>query len=121
MVKVFIISDEEYVKYRVGEIIDKLNLKYEISGNAQQVREKLTEGYDIVISDALIWGMTAIEVVDIARKHNPNVCVIVMSDLATSDIAEKSLKNGAFAYVLKPQEIERIKTYVELYLITRKS
>ncbi|MGC8866724.1 MAG: response regulator [Elusimicrobiales bacterium] len=119
LVRVLVISDEEYVRERVGGILDELKLNYDLACNAKIAKEKLLSPYDIVISDALIWGMSAIEVVESVKKIRKDVCIIVMCDLSTTDIGERCIKNGAFAYVIKPPDIERIKSYVELYLITK--
>ncbi len=119
MVKALVISDEEYVKERVGRILSELGVSYDFVDNAKLAKEKLLNCYDVVITDAVIWGLSAIEVVKTAKEIKDDVCVIVMCDLGTADVGERCVKNGAFSYVIKPADIERIKSYVELYLITK--
>jgi DNA-binding NtrC family response regulator len=67
-----------------------------------------------------LYGITAIEVNHIARAKNKDVCVIVLSDLSTVDIAQKAVKEGAFDYVLKPQDIEKVESLIKLYAISKK-
>lgn len=122
MVKALIISDELYIHERVGTILNNKNIEFEIADNVKIAKEWLiTKNYDIVITDSLIWGLTSLEVNKILKDKKINTCVIVMADLATLELAEKTVKEGAFVYIIKPQDIERISSYVELYLFTRHS
>lgn len=120
MVKILLISDEDYVKERIKNIFSDEKIIIEILDNSKLAKESLISvDYDIVITDAVIWGLTSLEVMSILKDKKNIPCVIVLSDLATLDIAQSSLKSGAFAFVIKPQELERIKSYVELYMFTR--
>ena len=120
MVRALIISDEIYVQERVGDILKKKNISFEISDNKKVAKDLLmSKDYDIVIADSLIWGLTSLEINKILKDKKTSTCLIVMADLATLDLAEKTVKDGAFGYVLKPSDIERISSYVDLYLLTR--
>lgn len=121
VVKILLISDEDYVKERVKNILSDKNIEINIVDNSKLAKEYLiSSDYDIVITDALIWGLTSLEVITILKERKKTSCIIVLSDLATVEIAQTSLKNGAFAFIIKPQDLERIKSYVELYILTKR-
>lgn len=120
MVKLLIISDEDYVKERLKNFFKDENISIDIVDNSKLAKERLISfDYDIVITDALIWGLTSLEVMNILKEKKKKSSVIVLADLSTLEIAQNCLKNGAYAIVIKPQELERIKSYVELYILTR--
>lgn len=120
VVAALVIADELYIHERLGNMLKEKGIEVEIADNAKVARELLiSKEYDIVITDSLIWGLTSLEVNKILKDKNSKSCVIVMADLATAELAEKTLKEGAFGYVIKPQGLERVLSYVELYLLTR--
>ncbi|MEF3279356.1 MAG: response regulator [Elusimicrobiota bacterium] len=119
--KLLFIEDELYVIERVCQMVKKYeDIKIEHVSDAKVAREKLLLlPYDIVITDAFIYGLTALEVNKLAHDKNPDVCVIVICQNSTMDIASKSIKEGAFDYVLKPQDIEKIESLLKLYFLAR--
>lgn len=118
--KIILIDDESYVYERVVQIIKKYNVEFDYIDNAKQAKEKLiASSYDVVITEAFIYGLTSLEVNKLAHDKNPNVCVIVLSRLSTLDIAHKTLKEGAFAFLIKPSEIDKLESLIDLYFISK--
>jgi len=120
--KLLLIEDDVYAIERIKKICEKFDfLSVETVSDYKKAREKLELWkWDIVITDSFLYGITAIEVNHIARAKNKDVCVIVLSDLSTVDIAQKAVKEGAFDYVLKPQDIEKVESLIRLYAISKK-
>jgi two-component system, NtrC family, nitrogen regulation response regulator NtrX len=109
MAKVLLIDDEkairktmreilEYEKYQVDEAengIDGLNLMKD-------------ESYDVVLLDIKMPKMDGMEVLDQIMKNNGDVPVIMISGHATVDIAVDAVKKGAFDFISKPPDLNRL-------------
>jgi signal transduction histidine kinase len=59
------------------------------------------ERFDIILCDHKITGYSGFEALEFARKHQPQVPVIMLSGVLDDEQAVQSLKNGATDYILK--------------------
>jgi DNA-binding NtrC family response regulator len=71
--------------------------------------ERLAEtSYPIVISDIYIDDRTGLDVLDAARNKDPECSVILMTARGTMETVMAATRGGAFDYVAKPFEIDRM-------------
>jgi DNA-binding NtrC family response regulator len=71
--------------------------------------ERLSENsYPIVISDIYIDDRTGLDVLDAARNKDPDCSVILMTARGTMETVMAATRGGAFDYVAKPFEIDRM-------------
>ena len=71
--------------------------------------ERLSENsYPIVISDIYIDDRTGLDVLDAARNKDPECSVILMTARGTMETVMAATRGGAFDYVAKPFEIDRM-------------
>jgi two-component system, NtrC family, nitrogen regulation response regulator NtrX len=88
----------EYESYQIEEAdngVDALNL----------LRD---ENFDAVLLDIKMPKMDGLEVLDIVLKEKIDVPVIMISGHATVDIAVDSVKKGAFDFISKPPDLNRL-------------
>lgn len=77
---------------------------------AQEVlREKRV---DVVVTDVLMPNMSGLELMKWAQQHCPGPLWIVLSGLETFDAAVDALQLGAFDYLAKPPELQRVRVAV---------
>lgn len=77
---------------------------------AQDVlREKAV---DVVVTDVLMPNMSGLELMKWAQDHCPEPLWIVLSELETFDTAVDALQLGAFDYLGKPPEVQRVRVAV---------
>jgi two-component system response regulator HydG len=117
--KILIIEDEIYVVERIKSMIEKYNFSYDVASEAKKARELLLNHYDIVITSVYVYGITSLEINKLAHDKNKDVLVIVTTNLSNIDLAQKTVKEGAFDYVIKPQELEKIESFIKFYLLTK--
>jgi len=122
LVRTLLIEDELYAIERITQILKEYNfIEFEIVSDCKKAKEKLElTNWDIVITTTFIYGLSAAEVNHIAKEKNKEVCVIVISGLSSVDIAQKCVREGAFDYVLKPQDIERLRSLIKIYVMSKK-
>lgn len=67
---------------------------------------------DVVVTDVLMPNMTGLELMKWAQEHCPEPLWIVLSELETFDTAVDALQLGAFDYLGKPPEVQRVRVAV---------
>ena len=115
------IEKEGYVIDRINKILSYFP-KFEISyaENSETARELLEiKKFDIVLSDIYIRGLSGLEALHKAKEKNPEVCVIIISGADTMDLADKAIKEGAFDYILKPPNLEKLSNILKLLTMIR--
>lgn len=63
---------------------------------------------DVTVLDLKMPGMGGIEILDEIKKRHPLVQVIMLTGFATVPSAIETMKLGAFDYVVKPYDTERL-------------
>ncbi len=61
-----------------------------------------SQTFDVLLTDLKMPGMTGIEVMEAAKKSNPELDVIMMTAYASVETAVEALKKGAADYLIKP-------------------
>ncbi|MDQ6704363.1 MAG: sigma-54 dependent transcriptional regulator, partial [Acidobacteriota bacterium] len=64
--------------------------------------------YPIVISDIYIDDRTGLDVLDAARQRDPRCAVILMTARGTMETVMAATRGGAFDYVAKPFDLDRV-------------
>jgi len=67
---------------------------------------------DVVVTDVLMPNMTGLELMKWAQDNCPGPLWIVLSGLETFDAAVDALQLGAFDYLAKPPEVQRVRVAV---------
>ncbi len=107
--KILVVDDDQIM----GDILsDILNYKgYHVSwvGSGADALQTLQENdFDIVLLDLLLPGMSGIEVLKKINQLKPETTVIMMSGHGTIQAAVQATKLGAYDWLEKPLEKERV-------------
>jgi DNA-binding NtrC family response regulator len=70
-------------------------------------------GPDIVITDVQMPGMSGFELLEVLRKRQPDVDVIVFTGYADVQGAIDAIKQGAYDYLVKPVDLDDIENVLE--------
>jgi len=68
---------------------------------------------DLVLTDMKMPGMDGIELLEQIKAHDPELPVIMMTAHGTIDKAVEAMQKGAYSYILKPFDNERLTLYVK--------
>jgi two-component system, NtrC family, nitrogen regulation response regulator NtrX len=109
MATILIIDDERAIRKTLGEILSYEGYKIDEAGDGEEGLKRFTEKtYDVVICDIKMPKMDGIEFLEKAREVNPDVPVIMVSGHGNIDTAVEAVKKGAFDYVSKPPDLNRL-------------
>jgi two-component system, NtrC family, response regulator HydG len=79
-----------------------------VSSTREALERLRQEAYPIVLSDIYLDDRTGLDVLEAARGNNPDCAVILMTGRGTMDTVMRATQGGAFDYLAKPFELDRL-------------
>src|SRR6218665_237223 len=109
MADILIIDDEKSIRKTLSEILSYEGYKIDEAGDGEEGLKKFSSAsFDAVICDIKMPKMDGIEFLEKASLHNPDVPVIVISGHGNIETAVEAVKKGAFDYISKPPDLNRL-------------
>lgn len=110
---VLIVDDHPNVRTLVHHILSDSGYLAETAVDGGDALVKLgRRGFDLVISDIDMPGITGLELLDRVRTMSRRVSVVLMSAREAADGAVEAERRGADAYLAKPFRVDRIRQVV---------
>jgi EAL domain-containing protein (putative c-di-GMP-specific phosphodiesterase class I) len=107
--RVLIIDDEPAVLRVLGLLLERRGFSVASASSAREGLALLAKkGFDVVLSDILMPGLSGLDFLKELRQHDLDVPVILMTAGATLDSALDAIEYGAQQYLLKPVEPETL-------------
>ena len=105
-----IIDDERAIRNTLKEILEFEGYEIDLAENGRVGVEKAKGGgYDLIYSDVKMPEMDGLEVLETLQKEEACECPIVMiSGHADVETAVTALKNGAYDFIEKPLDLNRL-------------
>lgn len=110
LVKVMLVDDEVPFVETMAKRLTKRDLSVLQAFSGPEALEKLTQDrdVDIVILDVKMPGMDGIQALKEIKKTHPLVEVIMLTGHATVESAIEGMKMGAYDYLMKPCDMDRL-------------
>ncbi|WP_334058859.1 sigma-54-dependent transcriptional regulator [Polaribacter sp. P097] len=111
MSKILIIEDEAAIRRVLKKIISEENDAYNVeeSEDGLQGMEMIKNNdYDLVLCDIKMPKMDGVEVLEKAKKIKPEVPIVMISGHGDLDTAVNTMRLGAFDYISKPPDLNRL-------------
>ena len=122
MKKILLIEDEEPIRRVLLRILTDENKSYQIS-ESEDGKEgylKLTkDDFDLVLCDIKMPKMDGIEVLQKVRENGINIPFIMLTGHGNISTAVEAMKAGAYDFILKPPDLNRLLTAVRNALETK--
>jgi len=108
-VKILLVDDEEEFVHTLAERLETRGLKPAVAYDGEQAlaRVKVDEP-EIMVLDLRMPGMHGMEVLRNVKRDHPDVQVIILTGHGSEADRELSDKLGAFAYLQKPVNLNRL-------------
>lgn len=109
MAKILIIDDEATIRETLKEILEfeKYDVDEAPSGE-DGLKKLITENFDVVLCDIKMPKMDGIEVLEKARETGVQAQFIMVSAHGTIETAVEATKKGAFDFIVKPPDLNRL-------------
>ena len=111
MAKILIIEDEKAIRNVLSNIVIEEDKNHEVdtAENGLDGFEMLTQNtYDLVLCDIKMPKMDGIELLEKAIAIQPELPIVMISGHGDLDTAVESIKKGAFDYISKPPDLNRL-------------
>ena len=112
--KILVIDDEKDIGWLFSKILSEEGYQVLVSLTGEDgistIKKKKPH---LVILDLKLPGMSGIETLREIRKFDKDLLVIVLTAYETAKTAVEAMKLGAFDYLSKPVNIEKIKTLLK--------
>ncbi len=109
MANILLIDDEKSIRKTLKEILEYEGYVVDEAQDGAEGLRMIQEGdYDIVLCDIKMPKMDGMEVLEKANQSNPDVPFIMISGHGTLETAVEAVKKGAFDYVAKPPDLNRL-------------
>ncbi|MBK6541805.1 MAG: sigma-54-dependent Fis family transcriptional regulator [Flavobacteriales bacterium] len=109
MAKILVIDDEKAIRYALKEILEHEKHSVDEAEDGATGLDKARKGkFDLVLCDIKMPKMDGLEVLEKLQAHDPDLPVVMISGHGTIDTAVDALKKGAFDFIQKPPDINRI-------------
>ena len=104
-----IVEDDHSVRSTLVTFLELEGYKVVACATTREAMECLgRETYPIVVTDIYLDDRTGLDVLRAAREFNPQCAVILMTGRGSMETVMKATQGGAFDYVAKPFELDRL-------------
>ena len=111
MSKILIIEDEASIRRVLVKILTEENTQYEVfeaeDGLIGTEMIKNTD-FDLVLCDIKMPKMDGVEVLEAVKKIKPEIPMVMISGHGDLDTAVNTMRMGAFDYISKPPDLNRL-------------
>jgi two-component system, NtrC family, nitrogen regulation response regulator NtrX len=119
MPKILIIEDEAAIRRVLVKILSEENDTYDVTeaedglAGIELIRK---EDYDLVLCDIKMPKMDGVEVLEAVKKIKPEIPMVMISGHGDLDTAVNTMRLGAFDYISKPPDLNRLLHTVRIAL-----
>lgn len=107
--KLLIIDDEKSIRNTLKEILEFEGHEVDVAADGVEGLEKATsDNYDVIFSDIKMPNMDGMELLEKLAETNIDSSVIMISGHGSIDSAVECIKKGAFDFIQKPLDLNRI-------------
>ena len=108
MTKILIIDDEAPIRRVLRDILENENYQVDDASTGMEALQHIKEqDFDAIFCDIKMPEMDGIEVLEAIRKES-DVPVIMLSGHGTIETAVEAIKKGAFDFIPKPPDLNRL-------------
>ena len=107
--RILVIEDEERVAALIKKGLEDLGFAVTIAAEGAVGRHLATGGlFDLVITDVMLPDISGVEVCKTIRKQLPNIPIIMLTALGTTDDKVEGFDAGANDYLVKPFDFREL-------------
>jgi len=109
MPNILIIDDERAIRKTLSEILSFEGYKIDEASDGEEGLKRFSEkNFDLVLCDIKMPKLDGIEFLEKAREINADIPIIMISGHGNIDTAVEAVKKGAFDYISKPPDLNRL-------------
>lgn len=119
MSRILIIEDESAIRRVLVKILTEENDNYQVDeaeDGLSGIEKIKKEDFDLVLCDIKMPKMDGVEVLEAVKKIKPEIPIVMISGHGDLDTAVNTMRLGAFDYISKPPDLNRLLNTVRIAL-----
>ncbi|MBQ7389440.1 MAG: sigma-54-dependent Fis family transcriptional regulator [Paludibacteraceae bacterium] len=109
MAKILIVDDERSIRNTLKDILEVESYQVDVVESGIEALELIKENnYDVVFSDIKMPQMDGVELLQKIKVNNPEAPIIMISGHGTIETAVDCIKKGAYDFIEKPIDLNRL-------------
>jgi len=109
MAKILVIDDERSIRNTLKDILEFEKHEVALAGDGQTGLDAAqSESFDIIFSDIKMPGMDGIELLTILKEKEVEAPMVMISGHGNIETAVECIKKGAFDFIEKPIDLNRL-------------
>ncbi len=111
--QILLIDDEQDSCKALSLLLGRAGYSVESCHSGEKALRLLAKhSFDLIISDLFLPGVSGIDILKQVKEDHPQICVILITGNASAETAVEAMKEGAFDYITKPFNFEKLKLQV---------
>ncbi len=111
---VLLVEDHEGTRITLAGVVEREGCKVTSVASAGAAREKIRdEEFDLVITDLRLPDGDGMEILEETKRLSAGSPVIIITGHGSEETAVQAMKKGAFNYLSKPVELNRMRAEIE--------
>ena len=107
--RLLVVEDDPGVRTTIVTCLELEGYAVDAASSTKEAIDRLSAvAYPIVISDIYIDDRTGLDVLEAARRKDPGCSVILMTARGTMETVMAATRGGAFDYIAKPFDLDRM-------------
>jgi EAL domain-containing protein (putative c-di-GMP-specific phosphodiesterase class I)/ActR/RegA family two-component response regulator len=107
--RVLLVDDDPAIRRDYAKVLRRLGFQVAVAGDGQDAIEQLPGGaFDLIISDLSMPRMDGLAFLRGVRQHDLDIPVVLMTGEPDLDSAVAAVEYGAFRYLTKPVDIDKL-------------
>jgi CheY-like chemotaxis protein len=104
---ILVVDDSPSSISKLTEILEAQGYLVAIAASAEEAIPQFnTKDFDLVITELMLPGMSGLNMMKIMKERRPDIDVVIISSNASSFNTLKSLRQGAYDFIVKPIDDE---------------
>ena len=106
---ILVVDDEDSVRNRCVQLLQKRNYNVQGAEDGEQALFLIKKNeFSLVIADIRMPGLSGIELLERIKEIRPETEVVMITGYGTVDNAVEAMKLGAYDYITKPFDVDRL-------------
>jgi DNA-binding NtrC family response regulator len=111
--QILLIDDESHNREALTLLLSHAGYQVRSAASGEEALQILQETpFEVVITDLFLPGVSGIDILKRVKEDSPYTNVILITGNASAETAVEAMKEGAFDYITKPLNFEKLKILV---------
>ncbi len=119
--KILIVDDELNTREGLKQALEDEGYVVLVAETGEIAKRILTQqGVNLIVSDLKMPGIDGLDLLKFARQLAPETAIIIITGFGSIETAVKAMKDGAYDFITKPIDIDKLSALIEKALMTQK-